>query len=66
MATSNETHAPTSRKYVTEQVIVIPNWLKTSKTFWSHSFVFPLAKQPKKLNVHRFYTSKRPFGAYFQ
>ena len=47
VATFNETHAPASRKYVAEQGIVMPNLSKTFKTFWLHSSVFSLEKQPK-------------------
>ena len=50
MATFNEkTRAPTSRKYVAEQGIVMPNWSKTFQTFQSHFSVFALEKQPKNL-----------------
>ena len=44
VATFNETGAPTSRKYVAEQSIVMPNWLKTFQTFWTHSSVCALEK----------------------
>ena len=66
VATFSETRAPTSRKYVAEQGIVMPNWSKTFQTFWSHSSVFALEKQPKNLNFDSVFTSKRPFGGYFQ
>ena len=66
MTTFNETLAPTFRKYVDEQGIVMPNWSKTFQTFWPHSSDFALEKQPKKLNFQRFLNSKRPFGGYFQ
>ena len=66
MATFNETRAPTSRKYVAGQGIVMSDWSKTFQTFWSHSSVFALEKQPKNLNFQRFFTSRRPFGGYFQ
>ena len=46
MATFNETHTPTSRKYVGEQGIVMLNWSETSQTFWLHSSGFALEKQP--------------------
>ena len=58
MATFNEMRAPTSRKYVVEQGILMPTW--------SHSSVFALEKQPKKLNSQSFFTSKLHFGGYFQ
>ena len=66
VATFNETRAPTFRKYVTEQGIMMPNWWKTFQTFLSHSSVFALEKQPKNLNFHSVFTSKRSFGGYFQ
>ena len=66
LATFNETRAPTSRKDLAEQGIVMPNWLKTFQTFWLHSSVFPLEKQPKNLNFHNVFTFKRHFGSYFQ
>ena len=66
MATFNETHTPTSRKYVAEKGMVMPNRSKPFQTLWSHSSVFALEQQPKNLNFQRFFTSRRPFGAYFQ
>ena len=66
MATFNETHPPTSRKYVAAQGIVTPNWSKAFQTFCSHSSVYALEKQPKNLNFQRIFTSNRPFGGYFQ
>ena len=53
VTTFNETGAPTSRKYVAEQDIVMANSSKTFQTFWSHSSVFALEKQPKNLNFQR-------------
>ena len=53
VTTFNETGAPTSRKYVAEQGIVMANSSKTFQTFWSHSSVFALEKQPKNLNFQR-------------
>ena len=44
VATFSETCAPTSRKYVAEQGIVMLNWSKHFKTFWSHSSIFALEK----------------------
>ena len=41
VATFNETRAPTSRKYVAEQGIVMPNWLKYVKRF-GHTSLFLL------------------------
>ena len=66
MATFNEMHTPTFRKYVTEQDIVMPNWLKTSQTFWLHLTVFDLEKQPKNLNFQSCFTYDRSFDGYFQ
>ena len=66
MTTFSETRAPTSRKYVTEQGIAMPNWSKTFQTFLSHSSVFNLEKLPENLNFQSFFTSNRAFGGYFQ
>ena len=66
VATFNETRAPTSRKHVANQGIVIPNWSKTFQRFWFHSSVSTLGKQPEKLNFQRFFNSKGIFGSYFQ
>ena len=54
------------KKYVFEQDIIIPKWSKTLQTFWSHSSVFTLEKQPKKLHFQSFFTSNIPFGGYLQ
>ena len=64
--TFNETRAPTSRKYVAEKGIVMPNLSKTFQTFWLHSSVFSLENQPKNINFQSVSTSKRPFGSCFQ
>ena len=58
--------APTSRKYVAEQGIVTPNLSGKLQFSWSHSSIFPLEKQLKNLNFHNLFTSKTPFGGYFQ
>ena len=42
------------------------NWSKRFQSFWLHSSVFALDKQPKKLDFQSFFTSQRPFGGYFQ
>ena len=55
MATFNETCAPTSRKYVAEQGIVMSNWLKTFRTFCLHSFIFALEKQPEDVIFQSFF-----------
>ena len=54
MATFNETHTPTSRKYVAEKGMVMPNRSKPFQTLWSHSSVFALEQQPKNLNFQSF------------
>ena len=41
------TRAPTSRKYVSGQAVMMPNWSKTFQTFWSHFFVFTLKNNIK-------------------
>ena len=65
VATFNETRAPTSRKDEAEQGAVMPNWSKTFQTFWSHSSVFSLEKQPKNLNFQSFLPLKDPLVATF-
>ena len=45
MATLSETCALTSRKYVAEQGIVMPNLLQTLQSFWLHSSIFALEKK---------------------
>ena len=65
VATFSETRAPTSRKYVAEQGMVMPNWLKTFHTFWSHSSTFALEKQPKNLNFHSVLPLTDPLVATF-
>ena len=66
VATFNETRAPASRKYVTEQDIVMPNSSEIFQTFWSHSSVYASEKQPKNLNLQHVFTSNRPIRGYFQ
>ena len=60
VATFNETRALTSRKYVAEQAIVIRNWSKIFQTFWSHSSVFALEKQPENPLVATFNLTRAP------
>ena len=55
VVTFNETHAPSSRKYVAEQVIVMPNWPRTFQAVSSHSFVLVSEKQPINLNFQSFF-----------
>ena len=62
----NEMRAPTSRRYVAEEGIVLSNWLKLFQIFWLHSSVFLWEKQPKNLNFHSFFMSKKIVGDYFQ
>ena len=66
VATFSETHAPTFRKYVSEQGIVMPNLWKKCQTFRSHSSVSNLEKLPKNVNFHSFFTSYRAFCGYIQ
>ena len=65
VVTFNQMRAPTSRKYIAEQGILVLNWSKTFLTFWLRSCVFALEKQPKNLNFKGFFTATRPFGGYF-
>ena len=55
VATFSETRTLTSRKYVAEQGIVMPNWSKIFRVFRSHSSVFALEKQPKIMNFQIFF-----------
>ena len=66
VASFSEKGAPTSKKYVVEQGIVMLNWCKTFQTFSSHFSIFALEKQPKIPNFQSVFTSKRPFGGFFQ
>ena len=66
VANVNERHTTTSRKYVAEQVIVVLKWSNTFQTFWTHSSVFALEKQPKNLNFSSVFTYNRIIGGYFQ
>ena len=65
VVTFNETHAPSSRKYTAEQVIVMPNWSRTFQTVSSHSSVFVLEKQLINLNFQSSFTSTDPLVAFF-
>ena len=47
LATFNETRASTSRKYVCEEGIVMPNLSKMFQTFLSHSSILALEKNLK-------------------
>ena len=66
MATFNETCAPISRKCVAEQGIVMPILSEKVQFLWSHSSVSTFQNQPKNLNLYSLFTSKTPFGGYFQ
>ena len=66
VTTFPEIRAPTSKKYVAEHGIVMPNCSKTFQTVWSHSSVFALEKQPKNINFQSFSIFKRSFSGYFQ
>ena len=46
VATFSEPRAPTSRKYVTELGIIMPNLSETLQSLWSHFSVFALEKYP--------------------
>ena len=61
----NEMRTPTSKKYVAEQGIMMPNREKTFQTWWSHSSLFAFVKQVKSLTFQKVFTSNRPLGAYF-
>ena len=65
VATFNEARAPTSKKYVAEQVIVMQNLSKSFQTFWLHVSVVALEKQPKNLHFQSFLISRRTVGGYF-
>ena len=67
MATFNEMRAPTSRKYVTEEGIMILDLLHTLQCFWLHSSVFAKGKYPKNLVFQSlFFTSKTSFTPTFR
>ena len=50
MATFNETHQPTSKKYVSEQGIKMSNLSEKPQFLWSQSSGFAFEKQLKNLN----------------
>ena len=66
LTTFSETCSPTSRKYVAQQGIVLPNRSKIIQTFWSLSSFFALEKQSKNLIFQNAFSSNRPLGGYFQ
>ena len=55
--TFNETRAPTSRKYVAEQGLMMSYLFLAIQSFWWYSSVFALGKYLKNLNFHGFFTS---------
>ena len=61
MPTVNEMRAATSKKYVTEQGVVVP-----LQCFWSHSHVFALEENNNNANCFDFFTTKLILGGYFQ
>ena len=65
MATFSKTTALSSRKYVSEQGISIPDLLKKHRFFGSHSSVFALEKQPKYPNFQSFVPLRNPLVAHF-
>ena len=66
VAIFKERRAPTSRKHVAEQGILMPNWSKIIRTYRSHSSVFALEKQPKYPIFQNRFISNRPFAGNFQ
>ena len=65
VTTFNETCALTSRKYVAEPGMIIPNLSQKFQFFWSHCSVFALEKQPKNLNFQSFLLLRDPLVATF-
>ena len=55
LASFIETRAPTSGKHGAEQGIVMANPEKTFQTFWLHSPLFALERQPKNLTLQSFF-----------
>ena len=66
MATFNETCASTSRKYVAEKGLMMPNLWQTRQSFSLHSSFFVLERYLKSLNFQSFYTTKTSFDGDFQ
>ena len=66
MATFSDTCAPSSRKYVAEKGLMMPNLWQTRQSFWLHSSFFLLERYPKNLNFQSFYTTKTSFDGDFQ
>ena len=57
LAAFSEGRATTSRKYVAERGIIMPNLLQTFQFFRSHTFVFALKKYPKNLYFRSIFAS---------
>ena len=66
MATFSETCASTSRKYVAEKGLMMPNLWQTRQSFWLHSSFFLLERYTKNLNFQSFYTTKTRSNGEFQ
>ena len=66
MATFNEKHASTSKKYVVEQGLLMSNRSKITKRFRLHFSVFAIENLLKNLNFRGFFSSNRPSRGYFQ
>ena len=54
VATFNQTRAPTSRKYVAEQGVIVLNLLDTLQSSWTHYSSSALEKLSKNLNIKSF------------
>ena len=52
MATFSETRAPSSRKYIAEQGVLIPNLSETLQSSWLYSSTSALEKFSKTLNFN--------------
>ena len=66
MVTFSETCAPTSRKYVAEKGLMMPNLWQARQSFWLQSSFFLLERYPKNLNFQSFYTTKTSSNGEFQ
>ena len=70
----SETGPATTRWYVADQGVIIPNVSKTLQSSWPHFSIFALKKQSENLNFNSFLTFKKTleatlnetsFGGYF-
>ena len=66
LVTFSETCAPTSRKYVAEKGLMMPNLWQARQSFWLQSSFFLLERYPKNLNFQSFYTTKTSSNGEFQ